>query len=329
MPQDPSDIERRIRTQFPISFGDADAVDDKIFQAALNDATEYALAATGPYLGAEAIRYQSMLLYISLIFISLKIFAIGDFKWVDHPISVDGKFLWLYASFMAAVALIFLIKCYVDDQRNRLLRAKNSHLLPELKHLLDIATLRIQIENYFWIQVFDTIGATYKYFSDATARALEQEPNFRHIPMADNIHIELDQLRGLPELVEEITRHELRLSSLKSDLQRDVARFSGKLEKVFADAAIDGEEERQNNRFHDITAAFDNTLKPWFEARNKLTSMRLKRVIDDLSNSPHHGRYKILLSLYKRISNIRRVYVAIEIVAPMLLACLAVFYGFI
>jgi hypothetical protein len=159
MARDQAEIEKSIREQFPIAFGETAVVDAEVYRVKRNALVDYALAVTGPFLSAETVRYQSILLYVSLIFIALHLFKAVSFKLGEVTIVVDRGFLLLYALFIAVIAAAFLIKAYVDFQRNRFTRAKNAEAIVDMQMVILTGQTKLNIETHFYLQTFDDIGA--------------------------------------------------------------------------------------------------------------------------------------------------------------------------
>lgn len=147
MAQDSGEIEQSIRNGLPILFGEAETVDSSLYLAKRKAATEYAIAATGPFLTSETIRYQSILLYVSLVYITVSLFKVGTFKLGDAMISVDHRFSILYGCFILAMAAIFVTKSYVDYSRVQFTREKDDHAFAELSELISLGNLRKTVNN--------------------------------------------------------------------------------------------------------------------------------------------------------------------------------------
>jgi hypothetical protein len=75
-----------------------------------------------------------------------------------------------------------------------------------------------------------------------------------------------------------------------------------------------------------IRAAFDETLKPWFEARHALVNELCNISIKEMSGSIGSRRVRAMVVVLRRISIIRRLYIVMEIFAPVLFAFFAIVY---
>jgi hypothetical protein len=99
-----AEIEQSIRNQLPIIFGEKDSVDRDAFLQKYNALVDYAAAVSAPFLGSETIRYQSMLLYVSLLFLAVRLFRIGQIKIGESPVPVDRNLLVIYALLIVDVS---------------------------------------------------------------------------------------------------------------------------------------------------------------------------------------------------------------------------------
>jgi hypothetical protein len=88
-----AEIEESIRNNLSIVFGKAESVDRVAFLEKYNRMLDYATTVSQPFLSPETIRYQSTLLYASLIFISLSLFHLPNIQIVANAVSVNRRLL--------------------------------------------------------------------------------------------------------------------------------------------------------------------------------------------------------------------------------------------
>lgn len=326
MPRDPSELEGLISHAFPITFGYAQEVDEDDYIAKRNAVTDYATAVTGPFLSTETVRYQSMLLYLSFIYLSIKLFNLGHFKLSGDSIIIDKHFLILCAILMVMITTLFLFKSYVDYLRTRFVREKNDHVISDLTKLISIGQLRGRIQFYFWQRLFYGIGEKYKSVIAAHAKALDEEPDIEDRQLDSSYDIDLDSLREIPELLEEIKLREGFLTSFIAEVTHDEGRFRDKVDTIFfkfrpcADLVF-----QQDNRWNQVQEVYKECLAPWFDARNKLAN----RVIDEKGGSLPLHRSKALVSALKRVRRIRVAYSIMEVVMPVLFTAIAILYAYL
>ena len=65
--------------------------------------------------------------------------------------------------------------------------------------LVNIGVIKFNIDEYYWNEIFDIIGKTYKIYSDATSAVIGTTPDFKHIDMRI-LRLDLDKLKRNPDL---------------------------------------------------------------------------------------------------------------------------------
>src|SRR5262249_34214997 len=136
---------------------------------------DYATAVSAPILGVDTVRYQTLLLTLSLLFVSMRFFRFNTVKIFDALVVVDRPLLVIYATFIAAVALLFLIKAYVDYKRAKLTRKKNAEVAYEVPYLIRMRMLRKQFQNYFWTELSNALARAYFVSLDDLADARNEK----------------------------------------------------------------------------------------------------------------------------------------------------------
>lgn len=317
---DQQEIEQSIREEFPILFLGADTLDPEQYLEKRNQLIDYGVAVSQPFLSAETIRYQSILLYASLIFLSVSLLRIGKLKIGEELVAVDNRLLLFYEIFVGLVALIFVMKAYIDFGRARLGRAKNDFVWSQFTEFLAISRFRKQLQHYFWCETFDRIGASYKAYSDAQAKVLNK-PAGLDLSSVKMQFLKIDELRKLSELKPAIVAHEKFLATLTAQLSKDESRFNDRVDRVFQLAAR-SEPDDFLDCYTPVHAAYEETLDPWLEARNNLSSEHLDSGLKDSADLARLDHQRVLV---QRIVRLRRLYAAIEIGAPILFALGVIF----
>lgn len=324
-----AEIEQSVRSNLPIIFGQTDSVDRETFQQKYNALVDYATAVSAPILGPETIRYQSMLLYISLLFLSLRMFRIPQVKIGDQPVSVDSRLLVIYAIFIGAIIVVFLTKAYVDYQRAHFVRTRNDQAVLELQVLLNVGLARRNIQNYFWFEIFDAIGRSYRAYSDATAAVLNKPPDSGQSISNQAFSLDRNALSKIPDTQAEIAKLDAYLSLLVLDLSADENRFQQEAVAIRSGARLESEDDlvlAHPRPYEKIRAAFDRSLRKWLDARSHLVDEHLHIQIEYLGKSPEVQQLQAMHPVLKRIGKIRRLYAALEIAMPVAFAVLAILY---
>ena len=282
-----------------------------------------------PFLTPETIRYQSTLLYVSLIFVSVSLFQLGNIKIGENLVSVNRRLLVIYTIFIALITLIFLIKAYVDTQRALFARNRNDEVVNELRQFMAVGLQKKHIQEYFWLEVFDVIGRAYKTYADAASEAVNASPTFEHNPM-NVLNLDRDSLCGVPELATEIAAQDKRLTVLTAELKEDETRFLEKAKRILSEARSQRQDDPytqlRSDSYERMTKAYDECLCTWFEARNKLTDEHLSQKLKEMANNPEQLQLNAMVTVMKHILKIRRIYAALEIFAPVTFAFGVILY---
>ena len=145
--------------------------------------------------------------------------------------------------------------------------------------------------------------------------------------MSSVFKMDMNELRKIPELAMEVDVQDHNLSILTEELAADEARFRERADTHVADARaedVDDPYKISEFRFYEaVEAAYAEHLQNWLEARNVLVREALRVVAED------NQQMRLLDSLsgvLSRIRGIRRLYISLEIVAPILFALVAVAY---
>ena len=126
----------------------------------------------------------------------MSLFQIGKIKIGESLISVDRNLLVIYTIFIGAIIVIFLIKAYLDYQRARFVRGRNDQVISELQLMTRIGLLKKQIQEHFWLEIFDVIGCAYKPYADAASQLLNMPSDFKHTSM-NLLNLDLNKLDSL------------------------------------------------------------------------------------------------------------------------------------
>jgi hypothetical protein len=221
-------IEDSVIANLPIWFaGDLEA-DKHTFQEVYNRFLDYASSASGAYLGTETVRYQSMLLYSSLLLATVQFFNFDQITLFEKKISVGPQALLIYTLFMWAIATIFIIKSIIDGTRVKFTEEKNLPALVELIKTTNIALFKRQLQQYFAMNIFSTIESAARERHSAFQAGGKASDSNTEGPKAEDPYVKmrfdinLRELSKFPDLATEISRLEAFVSDFKQALYNDI-----------------------------------------------------------------------------------------------------------
>jgi hypothetical protein len=320
------DIKQSIRGNLPILFGKSGVAAPKIVQekfAALNDSV---LAVLEPFLKPETIRYQSILIYSTLIFLSFSLLRIEKFKFGEGVVVVDQRLIHVYMAFMIGVAIIFIIKIYVDLGRARLARKKNLRVVDELTQWLRITISRKTIQHYFWLQIFDQIGRAYRFYDDAVDQLVPNRIGVKPTPV-NVLSLEADKLRTIPELETEFTAQETHFGALTRELAEDENAVTQGTKTILASLAQrptdDATREAAAAQLGDLYA---RRLENWMKARNELVDEVFSMHFVLPSETKEYQLTREVEDTMNRMLRLLRVYTAVDIILPLVFAAFGIIY---
>ena len=241
--------------------------------------------------------------------------------------SIDKNLLVLYAIFIAAVSLIFLLKASVDYRRAIFTLSRNSEAIRDIPSLLQVAYLKEQIQWYFFEQISNAIGLAYKPYFEATAKSLNSASDFKLIDR--RIHkIDLDGLRKIPDLLADIEDQEKYVAEISAKLATDVTEFKQRAESIVTARQVQSDSPyyqlRINDSYNKITEAFDQCLSSWVRALDQLE----KEVISWAINSRGTRPVDAVANVVNQIRTIRRLHAMLEICFPVVFALATILYVF-
>lgn len=322
------EIKESIVSNLALIFGESKAVDPRTFREKYNSLVENAGAVSAPFLGPETIRYQTMLLSLSVLFISISLFRIGGIKIGDTVVSVDSKLLVIYAVLIFLVIVIFLIKARLDFQRALFVRERNANTTSELRELIGLGMLMKRIQEYFWLEISDAIGRSYKTYDEASRATLNQPSEFTHISM-QVVNLDRPGLNKIAETKAELARLDAYLTSFVAEVADDEELLRQECVDILS-AVPDNSDDPylafRDNRYERIRTAFDGSLGKWFSARNALIDKHLDVVMENLQGDEAVHQLQAMVKILKRTRTIQNVYASIEIFAPVLFAIFSILY---
>jgi hypothetical protein len=324
-------IQNSLRDCLSIVLGRVKSLDHAEFTKRFQLLVDAAAARSAAVLGPETVRYQGILLYASLILVSVALFAVRTIKIGDAAISVDRRLLLFYAVFIAMISIVFAVKAYVDYKRaSSFAGITTAAATGEAQHLVQIALLKRRIQSYYFLEFFDAVAKAYHRYSNADAKLTGgKEPD----PPSSMNALLLDRLafgQDL-ELAAELDRQERLYGPLNAELAADVEQF-GQAALIIASsssAQTDDEyqpyEEGPRGR---LRKAFVEWLRPWLDARSQISDEHTDAVLANGDDSPELKRLNAINYVLAKAKRIQRVYVVLEIVAPLVFALAAIVYAY-
>jgi len=317
-----SHIEHLVRSKLPIAFGKSEFFDPDSFENNLDPLVDYATKVSEPFLRPETIRYQSILLYVSFIFVSINLFSISKVKIGDSFVYADWKLLLFYKFFIATITILFILKSSVDYERAKFTRRKNIQAFPNAVELINDSLIKRDIQNYFWLEIYDAIGHAYEPYSNAIAESINKPLDFNYI-RTNSYLLDIDTLRNIPEFALDIEANEKLVAELVTELEKDVGRFKERTKRILSErqAALNNHlMSPYDSSLNEIYNAFNQCLKSWFDARSNLEHESRLAQFNHIVNSPEALGFEKIKKIINRIMIIRHFYTAIEVIFPILFA---------
>jgi hypothetical protein len=323
-----AEIRKSIVSNLPVAFGETTAVDGAQVIGKFNELLDYASAVSAPFLGPDTIRYQTILLSLSLFLIAASAFHFTVVKLFDVNVPVGPKFFVLYSALIAAVAAIFVIKAFVDHQRTQFVRAKNANVRSEVKSLIVLSLNLRHIQEYFWLEIFDAVGRAYNFYSNFAARVVGSGSSLTDDSSMQVVVLDRDGLEKEPRTKIELERLDRYLQLFGTALERDKAQFRKEAE-VIVEAWKKQDRTDPTVILHDrsydrMEEAYGRSLKKWVDVRNELVDRKLDALARTGRASPELVQAEALGTVLKKIVRIRNVYAICEITAPVIFAAAAV-----
>ena len=137
------------------------------------------------------------------------------------------------------------------------------------------------------------------------------------------------KLREVPELATEIAAQEKHLVALTAELAKDGRRFQDEAESILSATRVQPRDSHtvvSDSPHTRIRAAYDRCLRNWLDTRNNLASEHLSLTLKEMTDNIELRQLKATTTVLKRIQSIRRIYAALEILAPTVFAVFAILY---
>jgi hypothetical protein len=324
MPHSQAEIERKIMTALPVIFGKADSVDRDTYLAREAAVIDYGIAVSAPILSDETTRYQGMLLYGALLLIVLKAIGAPEFQWADLKIALDARTGYFLLAFEFAIGVMFLSKARLDYRRHEFVREKGAYCIVAMNQFQAVGQLRRRLQNFFWLEIFDLIGAHYINYSNTLNRLLGG-PGDQESLKCNCLLIDVDALRE-SELAPDITAYEALLEWVRVEVGLAEVAVQREAEPATPGKDAGDFDAAAHRQYDKMCASYAVHLEPWLAARNRLTDAHLDEAIDSFDASPEGSRAEQLLKMLKRIVGVRSAYRSIEIIIPIAFALAAMAY---
>jgi len=325
MARDQSSIEKSIVAAFPSEFGELGAgIDLSTYESLRNEVVEWSATATGPYLQSETTRYQSILLYTTLLLVTAAAFRWTNLKAGGNSLQFDSAGQKFGIAFLALVAAVFGVKAFIDWQRSKFTSYKNPRAVDELLAFIEDERVQSLIQKYFWLELFNSIGQAYEIVSTQSDTALGIASIPFPISLENAVRLDFPALRTKLYLSAEIGRCERLLTDLRSEFDNDVKAYKDATDHILAkrDNVAD---ELSHRRYEEIQSAYDKHLAAWFGARCQL-SMRSLGTAARPSNSFAVISTNDLYKLIRKVRRLQLLYFAMEAVLPLMFSFAGTIY---
>jgi len=319
-------IENTARVCCPLVFWNPYAVPEREFLQKYDALADSAAGASASFLSPDAIRYQSLLLYSSLIFLSVSLFKFNTVKILENSVAVDRRLYALYTTFMVLIALLFVLKAYADALRTQAAGTKHALMTRDFTEMMRVGILRRHIQHYFWLELSDAIGRAYQVYEEALSRAAGQTNSSTLLKM-NALTIDRAAIRKTPELAPELEFQECVFESLAAKLAKDEASFKAAVEANYRQTTPPGTPNASPHFVPDadVRTPYEQFIRPWIDARIALLneSYELTMSKGDIILKQSNA----ILSVIKRMRKVRFIYNIIEIMLPLVFAACTIAYA--
>lgn len=322
-----AEIVSEMRPLFPLVFGVEDEAEEKRYAEKHHALVDYASRAAAPILSAETVRYQTILLTLSLAFASVAFFRFNNVAVFNTVVGVDRSLLIVYAMFVVAIATLFAAKAFLDFERAKLLRTEGATAHAGVRRVIQLRSERKFIQNHFWSELANAIKDANNEANAAIAAAIGAEPPVAMLTI-QYVDLDFDALAKIPELDAEVRRYRECLAVTRAQLRDAQVAFDLELRRIIelerTRPSYFGDDDPTTPRYSELVRAKDDTVRPWLDAWTTLTNDHFSF---GTSDSRSYDRANDLLTTLERSWKIRRLYFWIEVVLPVLVAGAAIIYS--
>lgn len=320
-------IENRLRDHFPILFNRVSSVDHKEYRKEFKTLIDDAISISNPILSPEAIRYQSILLYVSLVYAALHFLDITQLKIVDLEIAVSHKLFVVYAGFIALVSLAFSFKARMDYRRWSLIRRKHSQAAETLQELVALGLIRKQVEHHYWNKTYHMIDICQDSLGVALERILDQ---YKRLNLNTTMSFDISSIQSRPDMAPVINAKEAWLNDLQAELNTLNQAFQAECEQIFIAREKfekDTSPFKMDDSFDQVHVAYSKWLEPWVLARNSMVDEMFSQSLRRFGGGTEEQvLLKELSAIFIQLKNMRVMYVTAEIILPIMFAVLVPIY---
>jgi hypothetical protein len=172
---------------------------------------------------------------------------------------------------------------------------------------------------YFWLEISDILGHLYKTYDEFYEASRMQRSEFEPTPM-QVVTLDRTGLNKIAETKAEIARLEAYLASFTAELDEDKEQFRRESVDILAGVAV------QDTRTKEIRAASEQYLEKWFKTRTALSNKNLNFAVENSKHDAMVAQADALVKVLERIRSIQRIYLGIEIAAPVVFAFFCILY---
>lgn len=324
-----AEIQDSILSNLPVAFGEALAIDPAVLTAKYYEFLDSASAASAPFLGPDTIRYQTILLTLSLFLIATSAFRLAVVKLFDVDVPAGGKFFLLYSALIVAVEVIFAVKAFLDSQRAAYVRMKQRNVQNEYLALLSLGLDLTHIQDHFWFEISNALASAFALQSSFLEAVLSSAtPALATGEPVNAFPLDRTSMRKIPKAKEEIRRLDFYKKWFCEGLERDKANFRKEAEAIVeAWKKLDRNDPEvilRDHSFDKIEEAYQRHLRMYTAVREELLDRKLDAVEARARYNEEDGRAQEIIAVLRRNSRIQNVYAACEIAAPVLFAAASI-----
>jgi hypothetical protein len=260
-------IRSSILAALHFAFGPVDA---STFRQRLETLSDFAAKYTKSPLTTETARYQSLLIYLSLIFLAIQLFGPNAIS-VITPFSRtelhDAVFMALFSALIIAVALIFAMKVFVDyTVAGFTITSETFAALEVANSIPTLEANKTRVDNHYVVSLLNIIGQTHRTYEETVKGAT----GYRVFPSGlikipeDFFKVNFEELgkgQALSSFLED--RKEF-ISEVKRHLEEDLSNCTRGVKSIKKLGV------RNWQRRKEIKTVYSTTLEKWVSAGKQI-----------------------------------------------------------
>jgi hypothetical protein len=188
------EIKARLVAALPFAFPTSDAEEASKFRERYVSVSEFAAKAAKSPLSSETGRYQSLLIYLSLLFGGIRFFGASNVPPFSKHLVQSTSFMIAISVLIVAVAGIFITKVFVEYTTTAMGLSKDMFNTQDFNEYATKVIITTRIDKYYWLTIFNAIGD-----KDTAYSGNRRQPMFT-LPSIKPEQIDVGELAKDPEL---------------------------------------------------------------------------------------------------------------------------------